>query len=278
MLQKLSAQIQECHLRAHEAKRRADATEDEMRKADFLDIERRWLTLARSYEFGERLTDFTARDSDSRRRLDGRLASSIRPVDAPQIVQKDNVDALFEHMWLASKNLLANVRAIMNLSESDSPQGLKDAIEGRIEALANVHALFVQSSWTGAELGVLVRQELSPYTLARNIRTEIGGPAVMLKPDLAQPIALLLNELATNSAKYGALSVRGGHLRVLWSRASHGDVALRWTEAGGPPVIPPTRKGFGSNMIDVLLGDHLGADVQLDWRAEGLVCEITLPM
>jgi two-component sensor histidine kinase len=249
-----------------------------MRKADFLDIERRWLTLARSYEFGERLTDFTARDSDSRRRLDGRLASSIRPVDAPQIVQKDNVDALFEHMWLASKNLLANVRAIMNLSESDSPQGLKDAIEGRIEALANVHALFVQSSWTGAELGVLVRQELSPYTLARNIRTEIGGPAVMLKPDLAQPIALLLNELATNSAKYGALSVRGGHLRVLWSRASHGDVALRWTEAGGPPVIPPTRKGFGSHMIDVLLGDHLGADVQLDWRAEGLVCEITLPM
>jgi anti-sigma regulatory factor (Ser/Thr protein kinase) len=142
---------------------------------------------------------------------------------------------------------LANVKAIVRLSQSETPQGLKEVIEGRISALADVHALFVQSRWAGAELDRLVRQELSPYSREGKERTRIDGPMVMLKPDAAQAIAVALHELATNAAKYGALSVAKGQVGVEWSRAADGRLVLRWVEVGGPPVNPPSRKGFGSN-------------------------------
>jgi len=93
-----------------------------------------------------------------------------------------------------AKNLLANVKAVVHLSQAGTPDGLKEAIEGRIKALANVHSLFVQSRWRGAELGNLVKQELSPYSHEGEERTRIDGPTVMLKPDVAQAIAMALHE------------------------------------------------------------------------------------
>jgi two-component sensor histidine kinase len=169
------------------------------------------------------------------------------------------------------------VTAIVGLSESDTPKGLKEAIQGRIGALAGVHSLFAQSRWTGAELGSLVRQELSPYSRDGEMRTRIDGPTVILKPGVAQAMALALHELATNAAKYGALSVAKGHVRVEWSCEADRHLMLRWIETGGPPVNPPTRKGFGTDMIGAMIRGHGGGDVRLNWHAEGLVCEITLP-
>jgi PAS domain S-box-containing protein len=177
-----------------------------------------------------------------------------------------------------AKNLLANVRAMVHLSQADTPAGLKQAIEGRFQALANVQSLFAQSRWTGAELGHLVKQELSPYSRDGDKRTKIDGPILMLKPDLAQTIAVALHELATNAAKYGALSTTRGHVRVEWRCEKDGRLVLRWTEAGGPPVNPPTRKGFGSGAIETVIRSHDGGDVRMDWRGEGLACEITLPL
>jgi PAS domain S-box-containing protein len=174
-----------------------------------------------------------------------------------------------------AKNLLANVGAMVQLSQADTPDGLKKAIAGRIAALAGVHSLFAKSRWTGAELGSLVKQELSPYS--RDGRTQIDGPSVMLKPDLAQAIGVALHELATNAAKYGALSLAEGRVRVEWSCAADRQLVLRWTEAGGPPVNPPTRKGFGTRMIETMIRGHKGGDARLNWRAEGLACEIILP-
>jgi PAS domain S-box-containing protein len=176
-----------------------------------------------------------------------------------------------------AKNLLANVNAIVGLSQSDTPDGLKEAIAGRIGALASVHSLFAQSRWTGAELGTVVKQELAPYSRDGGMRTRIDGPTVMLKPDLAQAIAVALHELATNAAKYGALSEAKGQVRVEWSRATDGRLVLRWAEAGGPPVKPPTRKGFGTHMMEAMIRGHEGGDVQLDWHADGLSCEIVVP-
>lgn len=176
-----------------------------------------------------------------------------------------------------AKNLLANVKAMVRLSQSDTPDGLKNAIEGRIDALAIVHSLFVQSRWTGAELGSLVKQELTPYSRAGEMRTLINGPAVILKPDAAQAMAIALHELATNAAKYGALSVTTGQVRVEWSCAADGRLVLCWTEAGGPPVNPPTRKGFGTTVVESMIRDSVKGRVQLDWRAEGLACEIAVP-
>jgi PAS domain S-box-containing protein len=176
-----------------------------------------------------------------------------------------------------AKNLLANVKAMVRLSRSDTPDGLKQAIEGRIDALANVHSLLAQSRGAGAELGSLIKQELSPYSRAGEMRTQIEGPTVILKPEAAQAIAVAFHELAINAAKYGALSVAEGRVRVEWSRAADGQLGLRWTEAGGPPINPPTRSGFGVSMIEVMMRDSLNGEVRLDWLAEGLMCEISFP-
>lgn len=177
-----------------------------------------------------------------------------------------------------AKNMLANVNAIVALSQSETPDGLKEAIAGRIGALASVHSLFTQSRWKGAELATLVKQELAPYSRDGRLRMQIAGPTVLLKPDLAQALAVALHELATNAAKYGALSGAEGRVRVEWSCAPDGLLVLCWNEAEGPPVEPPSRKGFGSHMMEAMIRGHEGGDVRFDWHPDGLLCEIVLPI
>jgi PAS domain S-box-containing protein len=176
-----------------------------------------------------------------------------------------------------AKNMLATVQATVRLSRSDTPEGLKQAIEGRIQALANVHALFVQSRWRGAGLQSLVTQELSPYCKDGETRMRTDGPNVLLDPQMAQTIAVTLHELATNAAKYGALSTAKGHVQIGWSLAVDGRIVLRWTEIGGPPVKPPTHQGFGTRVMQGMIRGQLKGEMRFDWRAEGLACEIVLP-
>ena len=104
----------------------------------------------------------------------------------------------------------------------------------------------------------------------------IDGPQVLLEPNTAQGVAVTLHELATNAAKYGALSTANGHIDVKWSEEANGRLSLWWIETGGP-VKPPTRRGFGGRIIERMIG-QLNGKIRLDWRAEGLVCEITLPV
>lgn len=174
-----------------------------------------------------------------------------------------------------SKNLLANVQAMVNLSQGDDVADLKKAIEGRIQALANVHSLFVASRWIGAELSTIAQQELAPYSATGEKRVRIDGPQVLLAPDTAQAVAVTLHELATNAAKYGALSTANGRVDLKWSQEANGPLRLRWIETGGPTVQPPTRTGFGGRVIEQTIAQLKGKS-RFDWRAEGLVCEITL--
>jgi PAS domain S-box-containing protein len=174
-----------------------------------------------------------------------------------------------------SKNLLASVQATVNLSQSDTPEGLKRAIEGRIKALAIVHSLFVETRWIGAELSTIATQEFAPYSEKGKTRVRIEGPPVLLEPSVAQAIAMTLHELATNAAKYGALSVPNGEVDLKWSHEANRRLHLRWTETGGPTVQEPTRKGFGGRIIEQMIGQLKGETI-FHWRAEGLVCEITL--
>jgi PAS domain S-box-containing protein len=176
------------------------------------------------------------------------------------------------------KNVLATVQATVNLSQSKTLDGLKRAIEGRIQALANVHALFVKSRWNGAELSSLVVQELAPYLHDKESRAQIDGPQLVLQPNTAQTIAMTLHELATNAAKYGALSVVKGRVEVKWSLSAHNRLILTWTEKGGPAVKKPTRQGFGTRVMERMIRDHHKGDLRLDWSAEGLTCEIILPV
>ena len=173
-----------------------------------------------------------------------------------------------------SKNLLANVQATVNLSRSDTTEGLKKAIEGRIRALANVHSLFADSRWIGAELSTIASQELAPYSAKNDSRIRIGGPPVLLEPDAAQAMAIVLHELATNAAKYGGLSIASGQVDLGWTHEANGRLNLRWSEIGGPPVQAPTHKGFGGRIIEQVIAQLKGKTL-LQWHGEGLVCDIT---
>jgi two-component sensor histidine kinase len=175
------------------------------------------------------------------------------------------------------KNILSTVLATVRLSRADTSDDLKQLIEGRINALAMVHGLFVQSRWTGAELHSLATQELSPYSGETEKRMRIDGPPVVLEPNAAQAVAISLHELATNAAKYGSLSAAGGHAEIAWSLTADGRLSLRWVEAGGPTVTPPTHRGFGTRIMENIIG-QLRGEVRFDWRAKGLTCEIALPL
>ena len=198
-----------------------------------------------------------ARDITERRRSQEQIATLAREA---------------EHR---SENLLATVQAAVHLSQSETPEGLKRAIEGRIQALANVHSLFVKSRWIGAELFTVAKHELIPYTQNKGSRVSMEGPEVLLEPNSAQAIAVTLHELATNAAKYGALSAAEGQIEVKWSHTADGRLTLRWTEAGGPPVKTPAHQGFGGKVIKGMI-EQLKGQTRFDWRPEGPVCEITL--
>jgi two-component sensor histidine kinase len=177
-----------------------------------------------------------------------------------------------------SKNMLAAVQAVVRLTKADTPDELKEAIAGRINALDNVHRLFVQSNWAGADLRNLITQELSPFRKAEDLKAELDGPAMTLEPTIAQAVSMTLHELATNAAKYGALSVSGGHVRVHWSRNADGGVTVRWDERGGPAVREPAKRGVGTRVMDGMIRRQLNGTIQFDWRPEGLSCAFSLPV
>ncbi|MGC1693485.1 MAG: sensor histidine kinase, partial [Pseudolabrys sp.] len=147
----------------------------------------------------------------------------------------------------------------------------------RIRALANVHSLFVETRWRGANLQTIAKNELAPYSEADERRVRIYGPPLLLAPDIAQAIAMTLHELATNAAKYGALSAPDGQIDLKWSREGAGRLTLQWTEIGGPAVQKPTRRGFGGRIIEQMIAQLNGA-IHFDWRADGLACQIDFDM
>jgi PAS domain S-box-containing protein len=202
-------------------------------------------------------------------------ASKIARDVTEQKRNQERIATLAREAEHRSKNMLANVQAVVNLSTADTLNGLKKAIEGRINALANVHSLFVETRWIGAELSAIAKQELSPYAATSESRVEINGPPVLLSPDTAQAVAICLHELATNAVKYGALSVATGRLDLTWSHEADGTLILRWMETGSPNVKAPTRRGFGARVIEQMIA-QLNGKVGFDWRAQGLVSEIIL--
>jgi PAS domain S-box-containing protein len=202
-------------------------------------------------------------------------ASKIARDITEQKRSQEQINTLAREAEHRSKNLLANVQAMVNLSQADAVKDLKKAIEGRIQALANVHSLFVATRWIGAELSAIAKQELAPYSATGEKRVRIDGPQVLLEPNAAQAIAVILHELATNAVKYGALSEADGQIELIWSHEADGQLNLRWSETGGPAVKAPTRKGFGGRIMEQMIG-QLKGKTRFDWNSEGLVCEITL--
>jgi PAS domain S-box-containing protein len=174
-----------------------------------------------------------------------------------------------------AKNALALAQSIVRLTRGDNVKSYIRSVEGRITALARVHTVLSLSSWQGAEIGKLIDEELAPYSTGEQI--ELRGAEVQLQPATAQTVALALHELVTNSAKYGALSTQTGRLSVRWELTS-GVLSIVWTETGGPAVGIPASRGFGTRSVIASIESQLGGKAEFDWRPEGLVCRLSVPL
>lgn len=183
---------------------------------------------------------------------------------------------LAEEVDHRARNVVAVVQSIMRLTRADNIDEYIGALDGRIGALSNAHRLLAGSRWEGADLHRLVEEEFAPYRASGNERVRAGGPIVLLPPATAQTIALALHELATNAAKYGALSVDPGYVDLSW-RTEAEKLELVWTESGGPQISPPERRGYGSRAIVAGIERQLGGLVNFDWQADGLRCTLCVP-
>jgi PAS domain S-box-containing protein len=188
--------------------------------------------------------------------------------------KEEHIALLSREVNHRAKNLLALVQATVHLAKGDTAAELKASIEGRIQALANVHGQLTLSQGAGADIRSLISEELLPFRQAE-ARVALVGPSLIVKPKPAQTLAMVVHELTTNAVKYGALSISSGRLGVEWSHAN-GKLILVWTETNGPTVDPPSRRGFGTMAIEQLLSGELNGDVNFDWKREGLVCKLTL--
>jgi PAS domain S-box-containing protein len=202
---------------------------------------------------------------------------SFRDITAHKEAEK-RMQMLAHEVDHRAKNQLAVLQAMVHFTRGDTPEAIKAAIEGRIRALSKAHTLLAESRWTGANLRTLVDEEISPYCLEGTSGADVDGPNVILPPQMAQLIAMVLHELATNAAKYGALSIPEGRVRIEWLYTRNGKLLLRWTERDGPSVKPPSRQGFGTRLLDQVVRAQLNGETRFDWRTEGLACEIEVSL
>jgi light-regulated signal transduction histidine kinase (bacteriophytochrome) len=176
------------------------------------------------------------------------------------------------------KNTLANIEALV-MQTSLSADTLSAFVEGlaaRIQSMAKAHSLLSQSRWEGVSINSLLMEELDPY-IHGHLVFEIVGPDVVLTSKSALALSLAVHELATNAAKYGALSAPGGRVAIRWSLTEPGGLTLSWTESGGPPVSPPKRRGFGSTLIERALAMETDGHACLRYLPGGVVCDVALP-
>jgi two-component system, chemotaxis family, CheB/CheR fusion protein len=174
------------------------------------------------------------------------------------------------------KNALATVQSMA--AHSLPADGASDAFLGRLSAMARAHTILSAEQWHGVQLAELMEALLAAYKAGRT-RVSLDGPPAILDPKLAQSLALAVHELATNAAKYGALSTAEGRVRIAWSvLASPRRLQLSWRESDGPRVLPPAGRGFGTSFIERSLTYEFGAEVALQFHPEGLRFDATLPL
>lgn len=170
-----------------------------------------------------------------------------------------------------TKNIFAVVQAVVlrSFAGKETVKEAQTTVHERLQSLAKTHALLVEKQWQGADIADVVRAEMSPYA----DRVTIEGPPVILTAQAAQNFALALHELATNAAKYGALSCQGGQVRIRWSvsdTSGDGQFTFRWEEDGGPPVTPPTSKGFGRVVLEQVMGEFFDPAPQIQFSPAGV--------
>jgi len=180
------------------------------------------------------------------------------------------------------KNTLATVQSItsQSLRGASSPEDARAAIESRLLALSRAHDVLTRENWEGASLRQVVEQATAPFSSAQASRFQVSGPYVRLPPRMALALSMAFQELATNAAKYGSLSTEAGEVVIRWAYQDQGAQRLHlvWQEIGGPPVTPPTRRGFGTRLIERSLAQDLNGDVTIEFAPDGVICTVDAPL
>ena len=205
--------------------------------------------------------------SDNLERIDGVMADITDRKETERVQE-----LLAREVDHRARNALANVQAIMRLTKAETLHEYSSKVERRVHALAHTHELLSNARWQGADIRHIVRDEMAPYEAGR---TSIVGPSVILAPEKAQTIALTLHELATNAAKYGALSSSQGQVSIFWT-FDEDVLGLDWIESGGPEVNPPVRTGFGTQIINASLDKAKGDKAVFSWHPKGLRCTLVI--
>jgi len=198
--------------------------------------------------------------------------------------------AELDHRQLLVNELNHRVKNTMAIVQSLSAQTLRaerptaearEDFDGRLMALAGAHVLMTEAEWRSAPLRELVERTIEPFARGDGAaRFSVSGPPATMPPKSAVAFALAVHELCTNAAKYGALSGEAGHVSIDWTLADAAEsprLRLTWRETGGPPVVEPSRRGFGSRLLERGLSAELKGDVRLTFPPEGLVCTIDAP-
>jgi PAS domain S-box-containing protein len=216
------------------------------------------------------------RDSSGRVTGASKVARDVTERKEAEKLQRLLVDELNHRV----KNTLATVQAIAShsLRRARNSEDFVSSFTGRVQALARAHHLLTERTWRGADVADLVREQVVLGVVESN-RVAFSGPALLLDPQSALHLALVLHELATNARKYGALSVPQGQLSVSWSMLANKRrmLVLQWSERGGPAVAAPSSVGFGTSLIQQALDAH-GGSASIQYAAEGVTCEIKLPL
>jgi len=183
-------------------------------------------------------------------------------------------DLLIQELNHRVKNTLAILQAITSQTFQSATKLEREKFEGRLGALAEAHNLLSEDKWRGSGLQDVISRVLQPYVLSNPERVRMSGPLVPLSPRLAVVLSMIVHEMATNAAKYGALSNNAGTVRLDWEiieEHEHPKLRLIWTEAGGPPVTAPVNRGFGSRLIERSARDQLGGEATVDFLPGGVV-------
>lgn len=212
--------------------------------------------------------------------ITGLAGVCIDITDSKKAAERERI--LMHEIEHRSRNLLAVLQSIVQLIEAENVSELREAITRRLHALARSNNLIAAANWSGASLSAILKDEIAPYLDHDDPRLSLDGPDVMFDAALTQSLSLVIHELATNAAKYGALSVPTGRLSVHWTVGAAGnggrEVTIVWQENDGPLLERPKSQGFGSTVIDLFAHERDGGRVDYDWRPEGLRVLIVQPL
>jgi len=205
-----------------------------------------------------------------------RMSEDLTRERARAAQQQDLLIAELNHRV---RNILGLIRALVSQSQAEalSVPGFAAIIGGRIAALAAAHDNITAKNWGPASLARLIEAELAPYCGTERARFRLTGDDVLVAPEAYTILALVVHELATNSAKYGSLSSRAGRVEITLARTAFGDLALSWRESGGPPVTAPTRHGFGSTIITRSIPHDLHGEADVRYKLAGVEAEFLVP-